>query len=107
MPETNGEEWDRLESASALDALVELTIHGEYNGLGAGSHTKHSLELRTVAAAVYEVMKKILFMDLLDLNIIQNFVRKEEIRQAVVQTMLPPGTSGMVTSSLFKSRTTF
>ena len=57
MPETNGEEWDRLEPASALDALVELAIHGEYNGLSAGSRTKHSLELRTVAAAVFEVTK--------------------------------------------------
>lgn len=59
MPETNGEEWDRLESASALDALIELTIHGEYNGLGAGSGIKHSVEIRTVAAAVFEVFKKL------------------------------------------------
>jgi hypothetical protein len=48
VPETNGEEWDRLESASALDILIELTIHGEYNGIGDASRTKHSLELRTV-----------------------------------------------------------
>ena len=67
MPETNGEEWDRLESASALEVLVELAVHGEYNGLGNGSRTKHSLELRTVAAAVFEVTKKILFMDLISL----------------------------------------
>lgn len=67
MPETNGEEWDRLESASALEVLVELAVHGEYNGLGDGSRTKHSLELRTVAAAVFEVTKKILFMDLISL----------------------------------------
>ena len=57
VPETNGEEWDRLESASALEVLVELSIHGEYNGLGGGSSTKPSLELRTVAAAVFEVTK--------------------------------------------------
>ena len=63
VPETNGEEWDRLESASALEVLVELSIHGEYNGLGGGSSTKPSLELRTVAAAVFEVTKKPLFMD--------------------------------------------
>ena len=61
VPETNGEEWDRLEAASALDALVELAIHGEYNGLGAGSRSKRSLELRTVAAAVFEVTKKIVY----------------------------------------------
>lgn len=58
MPETNGEEWDRLESASALDALVELTVHGEYNGLSAGSRAKQNLELRTVAAAVFEVTRE-------------------------------------------------
>jgi hypothetical protein len=65
VPETNGEEWDRLESASALDVLVELTVHGEYNGLGGGSRTKYSLELRTAAAAVFEVTKKILVHDLI------------------------------------------
>jgi hypothetical protein len=58
VPETNGEEWDRLESASALDVLVELAVHGEYNGLGDGIRTKRSLELRTVAAAVFEVTKQ-------------------------------------------------
>ncbi|KAF9478119.1 hypothetical protein BDN70DRAFT_66874 [Pholiota conissans] len=72
VPETNGEEWDRLELASALDALVELAIHGEYNGLDAGKRTKESLELRSAAAAVFE-----------------NFVRKDEIRLAIVQAMLP------------------
>ena len=61
VPETNGEEWDRLESASALDVLVELIVHGEYNGLNGESRTKHSLELRTVAAAVFEVTKKIVY----------------------------------------------
>ncbi|CAA7260522.1 unnamed protein product [Cyclocybe aegerita] len=72
VPETNGEEWDRLELASALDALVELAIHGEYNGLDAGKRTMESLELRTAAATVFE-----------------NFVRKDDIRQAIVQAMLP------------------
>jgi len=55
VPETNGEEWDRLELASALDALVELAIHGEYNGLDAGKKSKESLELRSAAGAVFEV----------------------------------------------------
>ncbi|KAH9485606.1 General vesicular transport factor p115 [Psilocybe cubensis] len=73
VPDTNGEEWDRLELASALDALIELAIHGEYNGLDAGKRTKESLELRTAAASVFE-----------------NFVRKDEIRQAIVQSMVPP-----------------
>ena len=97
VPETNGEEWDRLESASVLDVLVELTIQGEYNGSSDGSRTKSSLELRTVAAAVFEVIKNIFVHEshLIDSNTIQNFVRKEEIRQSIVETMLPHGTSGI------------
>jgi len=55
VPDTNGEEWDRLEAASALDALVELAIHGEYNGLDAPKRGKASMELRAVAATVFEV----------------------------------------------------
>ncbi|PPQ64546.1 hypothetical protein CVT24_008448 [Panaeolus cyanescens] len=73
VPETNGEEWDRLELASALDILVELAIHGEYNGLDSAKRTKECLELRAAAAAVFE-----------------NFVRKDDIRQAILQSMIPP-----------------
>ncbi|KAG9312335.1 hypothetical protein JVU11DRAFT_7651 [Chiua virens] len=73
VPETNGEEWDRLESASALDVLVELALHGEYNGLYGDRRMKDALELRGAALTVFD-----------------NFVRKEEIKQAIVQGMLPP-----------------
>ncbi len=55
VPETNGEEWDRLEPSSALDALVELAIHGEYNGLYDDKKLKDGLELRAGAASVFEV----------------------------------------------------
>ena len=55
VPETNGEEWDRLVPASALDALVEVALHGEYNGLDGGKRLKDSLQLRSVAVAVFEV----------------------------------------------------
>lgn len=55
VPETNGEEWDRLEPASALDALVELSLHGEYNGLYSDKRFKDGLELRAAAATVFEV----------------------------------------------------
>ncbi|KAL0955683.1 hypothetical protein HGRIS_001907 [Hohenbuehelia grisea] len=72
VPETNGEEWDRLEAASALDALVELALHGEYNGLDAAKRSKDGLELRTAAVCVFE-----------------NFSRKEENKQAIIATMLP------------------
>ncbi|KAG1737831.1 p115 like vesicle tethering protein [Suillus paluster] len=73
VPETRGEEWDRLEPASALDVLVELALHGEYNGLYSDSRTKDGLELRSAAVIVFD-----------------NFVRKEDIKQAIVQGMLPP-----------------
>lgn len=55
VPETNGEEWDRLEPASALDALVELVLHGEYNGLDSEKRLKDGLELRGAAVSVFEV----------------------------------------------------
>lgn len=55
VPETNGEEWDRLEPASALDALVELVLHGEYNGLDGEKRLKEGLELRGAAVSVFEV----------------------------------------------------
>ncbi|KAL0575564.1 Vesicle-mediated ER to Golgi transport protein [Marasmius crinis-equi] len=72
VPETNGEEWDRLEAATALDALVELALHGEYNGLDAGKRSIIGLNLRSAAVAVFE-----------------NFIRKEEVKQAFAQSMLP------------------
>jgi hypothetical protein len=55
VPETNGEEWDRLEPSSALDVLVELALHGEYNELDGEKRIKEGLELRAAAAGVFEV----------------------------------------------------
>ncbi|KAJ7672122.1 p115 like vesicle tethering protein [Mycena rosella] len=72
VPDTNGEEWDRLEPASALDALVELALHGEYNGVDSEKRFKDGLELRAAAVAVFE-----------------NFVRQDEVRLAILQGMLP------------------
>jgi len=46
VPETNDEEWDRLEPSSALDILVELALHGEYNLLDSEKRIKEGLELR-------------------------------------------------------------
>ncbi|THH31664.1 hypothetical protein EUX98_g2561 [Antrodiella citrinella] len=73
VPDTNGEEWDRLEPASALDALVELALHGEYNGMYGEKRSREGLELRGAALGVF-----------------QNFVQKDEIREAIVQAMVPP-----------------
>lgn len=72
VPETNGEEWDRLEPASALDVLVELALHGEYNGLFGHKRSKDCLELRAAALRVFD-----------------NFVCKEEVKQAIVKGMIP------------------
>ncbi|KAJ7252415.1 p115 like vesicle tethering protein [Mycena haematopus] len=72
VPDTNGEEWDRLEPASSLDVLVELALHGEYNGADSEKRLKEGLELRAAAVAVFE-----------------NFVRQDEVRLAILQGMLP------------------
>ncbi|KAJ3852008.1 p115 like vesicle tethering protein [Lentinula lateritia] len=71
VPETNGEEWDRLEAASALDVLVELGLNGEYNGMDSARRSMTGLELRTAAVGVFE-----------------NFVRKEETKYAIVSAMV-------------------
>ncbi|KAH9834186.1 p115 like vesicle tethering protein [Rhodofomes roseus] len=84
VPETNGEEWDRLEPASALDILVELILHGEYNGILEGERrTKEVLELRAAALGVF-----------------QNFVQREEIAEAIVQGMASPPESAPATPLL-------
>jgi hypothetical protein len=53
--DTNGEEWDRLEAATGIDALLELIMHGEYNGQDAARRQKDSAELRATAVGVFEV----------------------------------------------------
>jgi intracellular protein transport protein USO1 len=55
VPETNGEEWDRLEAATGIDALLELIMHGEYNGQDAAQRQKASVDLRATAVGVFEV----------------------------------------------------
>ena len=55
VPDTNGEEWDRLESSSAFDVLVELILHAEYNGTIVQPRKRNSLELRASALRVFYV----------------------------------------------------
>lgn len=100
--ETNGEEWDRLEPASALDVLVELVLHGDYNGVESAKRTKSSLELRAAAVNVFEVCL-FCFHSLAPefrLTDPQNFVHQEEIKVAIVQAMLPPDDAGSYLDSL-------
>ncbi|KAE9390387.1 hypothetical protein BT96DRAFT_980295 [Gymnopus androsaceus JB14] len=54
IPETNGKEWDWLEAASALDALVELALNEEYNGQESARRLMTGLELRTAAVGVFK-----------------------------------------------------
>ena len=53
VPDTDGEEWDRLESSSAFDVLVELILHSEYNGTIAPARRRDSMELRAAALRVF------------------------------------------------------
>lgn len=55
VPETNGEEWDRLEPTTALDALVEVVVLGEYSGTTVTATAKEALELRAAGVSVFEV----------------------------------------------------
>ncbi len=64
VPDTNGEEWDRLEPSSALDALVELTLHGEYNNIIDGDRrTKDGMELRGAALGIFQVLTPDIVLD--------------------------------------------
>ncbi|KAL5531786.1 USO1 [Sanghuangporus sanghuang] len=75
VPDTNGEEWDRLEPIVALDALIDLIVLGEYGGNVEGEtrqKAKESLLLRTAGATAFE-----------------NYTRKEELRLMILQAMLP------------------
>ena len=59
VPETNGDEWDKLEPMVSLDALIELVVLGEYQGIGQEEGTKQKIKeallLRTAGATVFEV----------------------------------------------------
>jgi hypothetical protein len=95
VPETHGEEWDRLEPASVLDVLVELAVHGEYNGLEARKWIKDGLELRAAAVTVFEVcLHNPQEYSFLTFVFLKNFVNRIDIRLAIIQDMLPPENSG-------------
>lgn len=59
VPESNGEEWDRLPEESALSALVGVALEGEYpsvNGTPDGVRKEaEALQIRAVAANLFEV----------------------------------------------------
>jgi len=57
VPDTNGEEWDKLEPITALDALVNNCVYGEYNGIMEDPEVgkKETLDFRALTMAVFEV----------------------------------------------------
>ncbi|KAI9450835.1 p115 like vesicle tethering protein [Russula earlei] len=77
VPDTNGEEWDRLEAATGIDALLELIMHGEYNGQDSVRRQKESVDLRATAVGVFE-----------------HFLRDDLVKEAIVSGMLPSENSG-------------
>ncbi|KAI0302467.1 p115 like vesicle tethering protein [Multifurca ochricompacta] len=73
VPDTNGEEWDRLEAATGIDALLELIMQGEYIGQDAVRRQKDSVDLRATAVGVFE-----------------HFLGDDRMKEAIVAGMLPP-----------------
>lgn len=56
VPDTNDEEWDRLEPCRGIDLLVLTTVDGEYGGIGKILPTdKESMNLRGIALSVFDV----------------------------------------------------
>lgn len=56
VPETNDEEWDRLEPCRGIDLLVLTSVDGEYGGIGKALSTdKESMNLRGIALGVFDV----------------------------------------------------
>lgn len=93
VPDTNGEEWDRLEPIVALDALIDLVVLGEYGGNVEGEsklRAKEGLLMRTAGATVFEVRARLCLTYKLAKNgFPQNYTRKEELRTMILQAMLP------------------
>ncbi|KDQ20259.1 hypothetical protein BOTBODRAFT_27675 [Botryobasidium botryosum FD-172 SS1] len=58
VPDTNGEEWDRLPEQSALASLVTLTLEGEYTGVfglgGTKEARREGIELRVAGLGMFE-----------------------------------------------------
>ena len=57
VPETNGEEWDRLDPVRGIDSLVNIILEGEYNGTpgaGAGPLSFSGMELRGASLAAFD-----------------------------------------------------
>ncbi|KAG8811533.1 hypothetical protein FRC17_002410, partial [Serendipita sp. 399] len=55
VPESNGDEWDRLEPRRGIDLLVSTALDGEYGGVGVTTPTnKGTMNLRGIALTVFD-----------------------------------------------------
>lgn len=83
VPDSNGEEWDRLDACRGIDLLVQTAVDGEYGGLGLAPPTsKESIELRSVALSVFD-----------------DFVKDEEVTTDILNGMLSGRQSSPPTSA--------
>ena len=96
VPDTNGEEWDRLEAATGIDALLELIMHGEYNGQDAARRKKESVDLRATAVGVFEVCVPsfVSWTRVFLKPLFKHFLRDDHVKEAIISGMLPPEDAG-------------
>lgn len=67
VPETNGEEWDRLPAEPAVGVLVAYALDGDYGNPGSVDLVgpfarRESLELRAAALTTFEVRDDLLLL---------------------------------------------
>ncbi|GJJ08508.1 hypothetical protein Clacol_002726 [Clathrus columnatus] len=74
VPDTNGEEWDRLEPTTAVNALINNVVEGEYAGIidGQDGGKQDALQFRALSLSVF-----------------QNYCKEEELRLEILQTLVP------------------
>lgn len=74
VPDTNGEEWDRLDPTIAVNVLINNVTEGEYGGVvdSAAGRSRDSLEFRASSLTVF-----------------QNYSKEEDIRLEILSNAVP------------------
>jgi hypothetical protein len=100
VPETNGEEWDRLEPVQGIDLLVSTILNGEYGGIASttGGLGKGDIELRTVSLTVFEVCRPLSLTPSLLMRQ-QDYVKDEAIATQLLSDMIPTSKNPSPTSA--------
>jgi len=102
VPDTNGEEWDRLEPVQGIDLLVSTILDGEYGGVASttGGLGKGDMELRTVALTVFEVCPSPSFHRPPHcLHPPQDYVKDETVATELLGNMIPTSNTLTPTSA--------